>query len=155
MSRGSRTVPRSTSGTPKRRQYTPKIAFSAATPEIAPKSEFQAAGHRVTLHGRDHGLAEKHARGAHGSIAGFRKRRFAAPGERLQIESGAERVARAGEDGDGECVISVEGAKRVGERQGGYRVDGVADVRPIDGDDRDAATLVELYCRHIRERALV
>ena len=61
MSRGSRIVPRSTSGTPKRRQYTPSIGVAGGDPQVAPQRDLEAAGDGVALDGGDHRLAEPQA----------------------------------------------------------------------------------------------
>ena len=49
-------VPRSISGTPKRRQKMPKVASSATTRMSGPQRQLHAAGHRKALDRRDHGL---------------------------------------------------------------------------------------------------
>ena len=55
--RGRRTVPPSMSGTPQRRQNTPKTASSRRDAEVAPQRELEPAGDRVALDGGDHRLA--------------------------------------------------------------------------------------------------
>ncbi len=47
MRRGRRTVPRSTSGTPNRRQNTPRVASRGRHPQVAPQRQLEPAGDGV------------------------------------------------------------------------------------------------------------
>ena len=58
----------------------------------------------------------------------------------LQIVAGAERfVARAGDDCDPEIGVLAKAVEDVGQLLVRHGVEGVIDLRPIDGDDQYAA----------------
>src|SRR5207244_1487304 len=69
-------------------------------------------------------------------------------GDGLQIGAGAERASGAGEDRDVRGSIGVERAERIGQRDGGGAVDGVADLRALDGDDRDGVFALDANGAH-------
>ena len=58
---------------------------------------------------------------------------------RLQVRAGAERALGPGEDGREHGVVALGVAEGVIERRCGFGVDGVARLRPVDGDDGDGA----------------
>ena len=124
MSRGRRTVPRSISGTPKRRQKTPKMASLAGDAQVAPQGELDAAGDGVALDRGDHRLGQPQPRRPHWPVAPCPRRgrrgvvrvaRRRMP-RRRAVGAGAERAAGAGEDRDARAVVGIECAERVGER---------------------------------------
>ncbi len=111
-SRGSRTVPPSISGTPQRRQNTPKIALVRRHPQVAPQGQLQPAGHGVALDGGDHRLGEQPPRRPHRTFADRIVALALAGGGDGQVEPGAERAARPGQHGDGGFRIGLEGVER-------------------------------------------
>ena len=90
ISRGRRTVPPSMSGTPKRRQNTPKDGVLGGHPQIAPDGELETAGHGVPLDGGDDRLGELQAGRAHRAGAVLGDPVAVAPGHGLEIGAGAE-----------------------------------------------------------------
>ena len=90
--RGSRTVPPSTRGTPKRRQKTPKAASVGGHPQVAPHGQLEPAGHGVALDGGDHRLGQGQPGRAHRARArprppGCRSRRRWPGGRRRRRRS--------------------------------------------------------------------
>ena len=176
MRRGRRTVPPSMSGTPKRRQKTPKVAVVAATRRSHQTASSRAARDGVALDGGDHRL--RSARGGSApsgpsrthvvvegeSGAARRRRRAPRPPtlprspSRAQVGAGAEVAAGAGEDGDARDGVGVEGPKGVGERARRRPVDGVAHLGAIDrhGPDLSVFALVDANSRrhgeHLRRK---
>ncbi len=108
-------------------------------PHVAPQGQFEATSHGVAFDRRDHRLAELEAARPHRGIAALdavpspSRRRF------LEIESGAEGALRAGEDRNRQRVIRVEATEAFGQRARRRRIDGIARMRPVDGDDRNGA----------------
>ena len=98
-SRGSRTVPPSISGTPKRRQNTPNAASCGGHPEIAPDGQLEAAGHGVALDGGDDRLGELQAGRTHGPRTVLGDPMAGSVSQGLQIGAGAEGPAGPGQHG--------------------------------------------------------
>ena len=67
--RGRRTVPPSISGTPQRRQNTPKHRVLLGDAQIAPQRQLQPAGDRVAGDRGDHRLGQPHPRRPHRPVA--------------------------------------------------------------------------------------
>ena len=89
--RGRRIVPRSISGTPKRRLKMPNKAERAGDPEIAPERELRAAGDRRPLDRGDHRLSEAQPRRPHRTeVAVLFEPPRLARGQRLEVGPGAE-----------------------------------------------------------------
>jgi hypothetical protein len=57
----------------------------------------------------------------------------------FQIRARAETAAGAGEHRDRCFLIGIEGEERVVELSRGRAIDGVAAMRPVDGDDGDGS----------------
>jgi hypothetical protein len=131
-------VPRSISGTPKRRQYTPS-GVARCHPEIAPQRELQAARDGVTFDRGDHRLAEHEPCRSHRAVAAFLAVAAMAGRRLLQVVAGAEGAIGTGQDRDVLRDIAIEAAKGVGECVGRRRIDGVACGRAVDRDDRHGA----------------
>ena len=141
--RGRRIVPRSTSGTPKRRQYTPSTASDGGDAQVAPEGELEPAGDGRALDGGDHRLAEAQAGRSHRPRSVVVDRPAVAGRQRLEVGAGAEGAAGAGEHGDGDSVVGVERGEGVEQLGGGRGVDGVAPRRPVDRDDADRSTVLD------------
>ena len=107
--------------------------------KVTPQRELESPGHRVALDRRDGRLAEPHACWPHRSPAIFMEPIVGARGQRFEIEAGTEIAACAGQDGDGKSFLSVETCERFFQRSRGVRVDGVAHLRPVDGDGEHRA----------------
>ena len=133
--RGRLIVPRSTSGTPKRRQYTPSDASTAATR----RSHHSASSRPPATAGPSIAAMTGFDSAAGSGPSDPDRRRDTGPpitvGERLEVGAGAEVATRTGEHGDGQRLVGVEVDERVEQRRGGDGVDGVAPFRAIDGDD--------------------
>ena len=65
--------------------------------------------------------------------------------ERLEVHAGGEEAARAGEDAGPQLVGRVELVDRGGDAAGDRRVEGVARLRPVDGDDLHGAAALDQY----------
>ena len=110
-------------------------------PQVAPERELETAGDGEAFDGGDDRLRQQHPRRPHRTI----DRHVgvdvvpAAGADRLEIGAGAERATGPGQHGDGKVVVGLEGSERRCQRGGGRAVDGVADVGPVDRDDRDGA----------------
>ncbi len=145
ISRGSRMVPPSISGTPQRRQKTPNTARRVGDPQVAPQRELQAAGDGVALDGRDHRFRQQQPGRAHrrGTVGAGRIRLHRPGADRLEVGAGAEGAAGAGQDGDARVRVGVEGEEGVVQRLRVLGVDRVAHLRPVDRDDRDRATTLD------------
>ena len=153
MRRGRLIVPRSTSGTPKRRQYTPRTASDAATRRShhsASSSPPATAGPSMAA---ITGLRQREPRRTHraGTVVGHRA--TIALGERLEVGTGAEVASGAGQHGDGQRLVGVEVDERLEQRCGGDRVDGVAAIRAIDGHDANRPVVVDAARRRSRQPA--
>ena len=168
MSRGRRTVPPSISGTPKRRQKTPKVAARRGDAQVAPQGELEAAGDGVALDGGDHRLRQLQPRRAHRPVArhvgvegerqavvGSPRSPGAVPRATVRRSAPAQKwppaPVRIGDAGGG---VGVEGAERVGERARRRAVDGVADLGAVDrhGPDMLARASMRTVARHARLR---
>ena len=113
---------------------------------VAPQRQLQAASHGVALDRGDHGLREHHAGGAEGAVA-FQRHAVAASGrDGLQIRTGAEVAAGAGEHGGEALLVRVEGAERFRQARGGLVVHGVAHRRAVDADHQQVAVFLRLHC---------
>ena len=112
ISRGSRTVPPSMRGTPKRRQNTPKVGAGGRHPQVAPDGQLEAAGDGVALDGGDHRLGQLEPGRAHRARPVGRDPVPVAVGQRLQVGAGTERPAAPGQDGHRRRVVGVEGGRR-------------------------------------------
>src|SRR5699024_5556296 len=66
----------------------------------------------------------------------------------FEIRAGTEVPARAGEYGDVDPVVAVEGHERGPQRLGGGTVDRVASFGSVDGDHTDPATVLDVYRFH-------
>ena len=150
MMRGSRTVPPSTSGTPHRRQNTPKTASSAATrrshhsassspPATAWPSIAAITGLRKVMRvgpiGPSPSSATRLMRAPPGSAIALRS----APAQK--VPSAPVSTATASR------VVGVEAGEGVDQRVGGRTVDRVASLGAVDGDDRDGTVDVVVH-RH-------
>ena len=136
--RGSRCVPPSISGTPKRRSVKPKRALGVATR----RSHHSASSKPPARHQPDTaaivGFGE--ARRVKPSGPSGRSSRGPMRVERLQVGAGAERLlARARDDEHARAVVGDERAEGLVQRLGGRAVDRVAALRAVDGDDRGGA----------------
>src|SRR6266511_2703408 len=107
--------------------------------KVAPDRQLQAARHRRPLDRGQHRLGEPQPGRPHRPVAAGSHPRRRPGGDRLQVRPGAERAARAGQHGDRAVRVGVEGAEGAGQRGGGWPVDGVAALRPVDGHHRDRA----------------
>ena len=143
MMRGSRTVPRSHSGTPKRRQNTPKIASSAATRRSHQQRQLDAAGDGITLDGGDHGLGQGQSGRPHGPGPMVGDGPPVSLGDRLEVGPGAEGAAGAGQDGHRAVVIAVEGLEGLAQPVGADAVDRVAAFGPVDRDHGHRAVVLD------------
>ena len=141
MRRGRRTVPRSQSGTPKRRSNTPKIGILGAHPQVAPQGQLDAAGYGEPLHGGDHRFGEREAGRAHRPGALVEDGSAIAFGERLEVRSGTERAFGTGQDGDGPALVLLELEKGGEELCGAEAVDGIAPLGPRDLHNGDRAVV--------------
>jgi hypothetical protein len=63
--------------------------------------------------------------------------RVAAGGDDREIEAGAEGVARARDDKDA-ALVARRLAYRLGEGREHFQIDGVAPLRPVEGDALDS-----------------
>ena len=136
--RGSRCVPPSISGTPKRRSVKPSFASSVAirrshhsassSPPARHQPEIAAI---VGFDGGPAGEAER----ALGQVQPRAERL-----DRLQVGAGAEgHAAGAGEDQHARVVVGLEALEGLAERLGGRPVDRVAALLAVDRDDRGRA----------------
>ncbi|MEY9511933.1 hypothetical protein ABIF16_002664 [Bradyrhizobium elkanii] len=107
-------------------------------PKIAPDRKLEAARHGGALDGGDHRLRQLHPRRAHRAVAVLDAVAAMAGRGALEVEAGAERAARAGQDRDRQRRIAIEGAERLRQPLRGLRIDRIARlVIAIDGHDRD------------------
>ena len=139
ISRGSRTVPPSMSGTPKRRQNTPKVALGRGHPQVAPDGQLQAAGHGVALDGGDDRLGERQPGGAHRArpVDGHP---VAVPvGQGLEVGSGTEGPAGPGEHGHRRGGSASNAAKASSSASAVAGSTALRRSRPVDGDHGDRA----------------
>ena len=105
-------------------------------PQVAPQRELEAAGQAPAGDGGDRRLGRGEAGEAERAAGGVSFERL----ERLEVGAGAEcLVARAGDDQRAGAVVVREGAEPVVERLRGGAVDGVAPLRPVDGEDGGGA----------------
>lgn len=58
--------------------------------------------------------------------------------EFLQVRTGTEVTARAGQNRHIRFRVGIELAKRIGQRLGRLAIDGIARFRPLNGYDGDA-----------------
>ena len=132
-------VPRSISGTPKRRQKTPKVASSATTRMSAHNASSMPPATAKPSTAAITGFDSRSRLGPIGAIESWPPiSRFLfgiARCHRLEVGAGAEIAAGAGEHRDRGLGIGIEGAKRVEQLARGRAIDGVAAMRTIDGDD--------------------
>jgi hypothetical protein len=110
--------------------------------KVAPQRQFQASRYGVTFHGCDYRFREKHARRTHRSVAFFGHAVAAALGDGFQIRTGAKRSSGAGQHRDFQLLIPVEFMEDIRKLRSGRTVDGIAHLRPIDGDDQNIALLL-------------
>ena len=130
ISRGSRTVPPSISGTPQRRQNTPNTAPSSAT-----RRSHQSASSSppATAYPATAAITGLPRRIRVGPIGPSPSARHPVPGvrpDRLEVGAGAEHAALAVQHGDRRVGVGVERPERVGQRLGGLAVDRVAPLGP-------------------------
>ncbi len=136
ISRGSRTVPPSISGTPKRRQKTPSTASRSATRRSHHSASSSPPATAWPLIAAITGLDEPHPGRSHRTVAVGGDAVAVRAADRVQVRARAERPARSPQDGDRRLGIRVERAERIGERRGGRPVDGVAPLRPVEDHGR-------------------
>ena len=105
--------------------------------KVAPQRELEAAGDGESLDRGYDRLAERHPRRAHRTIARFIEAACLAGGQRLQVIPGTEGPAGACQYGDRQGIVRVEAAECRRQRGRRLRIDGVADLRPVDGDGDD------------------
>ena len=107
--RGSRTVPRSHSGTPKRRQNTPKIASSAATRRSHHSASSMPPATAYPSTAAITGLDRVRRVGPIGPGPSVGDGPLVALGHGLEVGAGAEGPLGAGQDGHRASVVAVEG----------------------------------------------
>lgn len=129
-------VPRSISGTPKRRQNTPEDGIAGGYAEIAPQGQFQSARNRIAFHRRQDRFRQQHARGSHWSVTLLAHTIAAALGERLEIGARAERASRTGKNRNPQFRVPVEPLKGLHQRFGSGGIYGIARCRTVDGHHR-------------------
>ena len=132
ISRGSRTVPPSISGTPQRRQKTPSTASSSATRRSHHSASSSPPATACPAIAAITGLARRIRVGPIGPSPSSLDAVAVGAADRLEVGAGAERAALAVQHRDGRIRIGVEGAKRIGERRRGGAVDRVAALRAIE-----------------------
>ena len=110
--RGRRTVPPSISGTPQRRQKTPKHGVLLGHAQVAPERELEPAGDGVARDGGDHRLAQEHPRGAHRAVAVGRRRGSPARADGLEVRARAEGAALAPEHARPRASGSASNARK-------------------------------------------
>ena len=133
ITRGSRCVPPSISGTPQRRSAQPNDGVGGGDAQVAPQRELEAAGEAVAGDGGDRGLGGDEAREAERAAGRVGVERL----DRLQVGAGAERlVARAREDEDRGVIVGLEAVEGVEQGLRRVAVDGVVPLRPVDRDER-------------------
>ncbi len=132
ISRGSRTVPPSISGTPQRRQKTPKLASRAATRR---SHQIASSSPPATAYPSMAAMTGLESRIRVGPI-GPGPCGLEALVHRLEVGAGAERASLAVEHRDRLGLVLVERLERLEQQVGGGAVDGVAGRRPVDGHDR-------------------
>ncbi len=117
--------------------------------QVAPERQLEAAGDGVALHRGDHRLREQHARGAHRPVAVGCRAVAAAARHRLEVGARTEVARSPGEDRGREVVVRVEAAEGRRELLGGGPIDGVANLRTVDGDDGHGAVALGAYVAHV------
>ena len=135
--RGRRTVPRSQSGTPKRRQNTPNVASSAATRRSHHRASSIPPATAYPSTAATTGLDKRESCRAHGSGAVVGDGAAVALGHRLEVGAGAEGPSGSGEDGDRAVLVVVEGHEGLAQLVGADAVHRVAALGPVDGHDGD------------------
>ncbi len=139
-------MPPSISGTPQRRQNTPKHGVLLDDAQVGQQGQLETTGHGVAGDGGDDGLGELHPGRTHRPVSpAGRIELVAAAGvvERLEVGSGAERAVGTGEHRDGEIVVALELLERVAQLQRRRPVDGVAHLGSVDRDRADRVVDVE------------
>jgi hypothetical protein len=130
-------VPRSISGTPKRRFEDAEDGGARGDPEVAPQRKLHPAGDRRAFDRGDHRLAKLEPRRAHRAERAVRlDRPRLALGDRLEIGPGAERSPRAGQHRDVRVGVGVEALKGLKQSPRGHKIDRVAPLGPLDRDHR-------------------
>src|SRR5207248_1500732 len=66
--------------------------------------------------------------------------------ERLEVHARREVAAGAGDDAYAQVVLGVEAVERLGHAVRDVAVDGVARIRPVDGDHEDAVAILGQDC---------
>jgi hypothetical protein len=107
--------------------------------QVAPQGELETAGHGVTLDGCDDRLGRQHPRDAERRLAVVLDAHLT---DGVQVRPRAEAASRAGEHRDGQRLVGVKARKGRGQRACGAAIDGVADVRTVDGHHQDAAVAI-------------
>ena len=143
ISRGSRTVPPSISGTPQRRQKTP-----SSRPRRRPAGRTRARARARRRRRSPRWRRSPACRAASGSGPSGRRRPRVHPvaalgADRLEVGAGAERAARRRTAPRRARLVGVERAERVGERPRGRAVDGVAGLRAVEDDGGDRAVALD------------
>src|SRR6185437_13003884 len=111
--------------------------------QVAGHGQLEAAGQGVALGRGDHRLARRGLGDAGQTAAGERGRLPLE--ERLEVHAGRERAARPGEHADRERTVRVELVDRVPYPGRDRPVDGVARLRPVDGNDLHRAPALDQY----------
>ena len=125
---------------------------------VGPQRQLHAAGHRKAFHRRDHRLCQSQPARPHrrdrivaadlALLVGIARR------HRLEVGAGAEIAAGAGEHRDRRLGVGVEGQEGIEQFSRGGAVDGVAAMRPIDGDDGHRSVAFDEHCVGLGHAAL-
>ena len=113
----------------------PEYGVGCGDPQIAPQGELESAGDGRSFDGGDHRLGEWQARRTHRSRTVVGDRATIAGEQGVEVRTSTESATGAGQHGDRERVIGIEIDERGEEGGGGHRVDRIAALRSIDGDD--------------------
>ena len=114
ISRGSRTVPPSISGTPQRRQNTPSTASSSATRRSHHSASSRPPATAWPAIAAMTGLDSRIRVGPIGPSPSSLHAVAGLGADRLEVGAGAEHAALAVQHGDRRLVVGVERAERVG-----------------------------------------
>ncbi len=118
MIRGSRWVPPSISGTPKRRSVKPSREPSVGYPQVAPQRQLEPAGQAPAADRGDGRLRRREPGEPQRPVGQPQPRRERL--DRLQVGARAERLAaRAGEHQHARLVVGLEPAVGLGQQVGG------------------------------------
>ena len=149
ISRGSRTVPPSISGTPQRRQNTPNTAVSSATRRSHHSASSSPPATACPATAAITGLDSRSRVGPIGPSPSGSMRLPRSVAIAREVGARAERAAGAVQDGDGGVVVGVERPERVGQRGAvgpstALRRAGRSRVTVVTGPSRSTWTLIAL-----------